>query len=204
MEEPLRGYLTKSNVAKVAAVLRDGGVVVLPTDTIYGIHCIVENPDAVRRVRKVKERGRNTGFILLAYDMKMVDRLVGRWPKGSRELLSRIWPAPLTAILPASKIIDPSLAPKGTIAVRIPALRNLRRCIKLAGHPLVSTSVNITGEKPLLRISEIVKEIPDLAAYISQRGRPGTKPSTIVDITTTSPHLLRPGRHPWPLQKDLP
>ena len=200
MEEPLRGYFTRAMVTKVAAVLRDGGVAVLPTDTIYGLHCVASNMTAVRRIRRFKGRGSSAGFILLAADMEMVDRLVLRWPQGARELLARIWPAPLTAILPASKSIDPSLAPEGTVAVRIPALPELRRCVKSIGHPLVSTSVNRGGRKPMTRITEIMREVPNLGAYIAQRGRPGAKPSTIVDMTVAPPKLLRPGRHPWPLR----
>ena len=198
MEEPLRGYLTRSTISKVAAVLRDGGVAVLPTDTIYGLHCIASDMSAVRYIRNIKRRGKGTGFIILASDMEMTDGLVGRWPPGAREMLSSIWPAPLTAILPASRSVAPSIAPKGKAAVRIPAQPELRRCIEQTGHPLVSTSVNIAGERAMTRISEIMTRMPDLDAYISQRGRPGTKPSTIVDMTSAPPRLLRPGRHPWP------
>ena len=120
MEEPLRGYLSKAMATKVAAVLRDGGVAVLPTDTIYGLHCVASNKEAVGRIRKIKGRGGGRGFILLAAGMEMADRLVGRWPLGARELLARIWPAPLTAILPASEKLDPALAPQGIVALRIP------------------------------------------------------------------------------------
>lgn len=202
MEEPLRGYLTRSKIEKIAAVLRDGGVAVLPTDTIYGLHCAASDMQAVRRIRRIKERGGVTGLILLASDIEMVDHLVSRWPSGTREILSGIWPAPLTAILPASESIAPSLAPKGRAAVRIPALPELRRCIELTGHPLVSTSVNVSGRRPMTRISEIMKKIPGLAAYISQRGRPSSKPSTIVDMTASPPSIIRIGRYHWPPRRE--
>ena len=212
MEEPLRGRFTGSKVTRIAAVLSEGGVVVLPTDTLYGFHCLATRPDAVARVRRLKggegprrarrseRREKRSGFILLASDMIMVDRLVSPWPKGAREKLSRIWPAPLTAILPASKGMDGSLAPLGRAAIRIPALAELRSLIKLCGQPLVSTSVNVTGSEPMTRISEIIRMFPGLDGYISRRGRPGAKPSTIVDMTATPPKLLRLGRHPWPLR----
>jgi tRNA threonylcarbamoyl adenosine modification protein (Sua5/YciO/YrdC/YwlC family) len=200
MEEPLRGYFTRSTVTRVAAVLRDGGVAVLPTDTIYGLHCAASHPAALRRIQRIKKTANRAGFILIASDMEMVDRLVGRWPRGARELLGRTWPAPLTAILPASKIIDPAIVPTGTIAVRIPALAELRRCVKLVGQPCASTSVNLSGRKPLTRMSDILRGIPGLDGYISQRGRPSMKPSTIVDMATAPPRLLRPGRYPWPLE----
>jgi L-threonylcarbamoyladenylate synthase len=200
MEEPLRGYFTKSTVTKIAAVLRDGGVAVLPTDTIYGLHCEASHPAAIRRIQRIKKTAGRAGFILIASDMEMVDRLVGRWPRDARRLLARVWPAPLTAILPASRSIGVALAPKGTIAVRIPALAELRSCVKLVGQPCVSTSVNRGGRKPMTRMSEILRGIPGLDGYISQRGRPSMNPSTVVDMTATPPRLLRPGRHPWPLR----
>ena len=200
MEEPLRGYFRGAMVTKVAALLCEGGVAVLPTDTIYGLHCAASNAEAAKSIRRLKGRGSGAGLILLASDMEMVDRLVSRWPQGVRELLSRAWPAPLTAILTASKGVDPSLAPGGTVAVRIPALPELRRCVKLIGHPLVSTSVNRSGQKPMTRITDIIIEFPDLSAYMSRRGRPSANPSTIVDMTASPPKLLRPGRHPWPLR----
>ncbi len=198
MEEPLRGYFTKTKVTKVAAVLRNGGVAVLPTDTIYGLHCTASKKHAVRRIREIKGMGSGRGFILLASDMDMIGRLVGCWPPGARELLSRIWPAPLTAILPASEDIDPTLVSNDSIALRIPADPWLRRCIELSGQPLVSTSVNRSGRKPMKRMDEIRREVPGLDAYISQRGRPGAKPSTIVDMVAAPPRLIRPGRLPWP------
>ncbi len=197
MEEPLRGYFTKQNIERVAAVLRDGGVALLPTDTIYGLHCAASNTKAVGRIREIKGRVSGAGFVLLAADMEMADRLVERWPHGTRDLLDRIWPAPLTALLPASKALDAALAPKGVVALRIPALEELRMCVERTGCPIVSTSVNRRGREPLTRIDEIMYEMPGLEAYISQRGRPATKPSTIVDMTAAPPRLVRPGRYAW-------
>ena len=202
MEEPLKGYFTRALVEKVAAVLRDGGVAVLPTDTIYGLHCAASNIGAVERIRGIKGRREKTGFILLASDMDMAGRLVMRWPRGARELLARIWPAPLTAVLPASNGVDSTLAPKGTVALRIPANPWLRRCIELSGGPLVSTSVNRSGRMPMTRMGEIRREVPGLEAYVSRRGRPGARPSTIVDMTAEPPRIIRLGRHAWPLGRD--
>lgn len=201
MEEPLRGYLSKATVQKVAAVLRNGGVAVLPTDTIYGLHCAATGASAVRRIREIKGRRGKAGFVLLVSDMEMADRLVDRWPDRARELLARIWPAPLTAILPASGSVDAEFAPNGTVAVRIPAFAELRRCIESVGCPLVSTSVNPSGRKPLTRIRDIMRSVPALDAYISQRGRHATSPSTIVDLTDAPPRLVRPGRYIWPPQR---
>jgi L-threonylcarbamoyladenylate synthase len=198
MEKPLTGKLDSFTLNQLAALLSGGGVAVLPTDTIYGFHCIAANRIGIERIRELKGRGRDGGFILLTCSMEMADSLVSGWPGDSREMLSTIWPAPLTAILPAAESIEEILAPRGKIAVRIPSFVDLRALVQKVGHPFVSTSVNITASVPLTRISEIMKSFPGLDAYISQRGRPGTQPSTIVDFTAQPPKLLRPGRHPWP------
>jgi L-threonylcarbamoyladenylate synthase len=198
MEKPLTGKLDSFTMNQLAALLSGGGVAVLPTDTIYGFHCIVSNRVAIERIRRLKGKGREGGLILLACSIEMADSLVSGWPGDSRETLSGIWPAPLTAILPAAEHIEEILAPRGKIAVRIPSFVDLRALVKKTGHPFVSTSVNITASVPLTRMTDIMRAFPGLDAYITQRGRPGTQPSTIVDFTARPPKLLRPGRHPWP------
>ena len=197
MEKPLTGRLDSFTINQLAALLSEGGVAVLPTDTIYGFHCVASNRVAIERIRTMKGKGREGGFILLACSMEMVDSLVSDWPGDSREKLSEIWPAPLTAILPAAGHIEEVLAPRGKIAVRIPSFVDLRALVKKTGVPFVSTSVNITASVPLTRMTEIMKTFPGLDAYITQRGRPGSQPSTVVDFISEPPKLLRPGRHAW-------
>jgi L-threonylcarbamoyladenylate synthase len=195
---PVSGFLAPRHVRPAAAVLADGGIAVLPTDTLYGFHCAASNLDSVERIRGLKGRGAGSGFILLAADLPMVDEMVSRWPPRARATLEAIWPAPLTAILPASRIISDALAPRRKMAVRIPARAELRSLIRALGEPIVSTSVNITGRKPMRRIAEIRRRFPALDAYLSQRGRPGGLPSTVIDFTVKPPRLVRSGAYPWP------
>lgn len=193
MEKVIKGYLTPAAAGKVAAALRTGGTAVLPTDTIYGLHCLASNSKAVKRIMDLKGRGGKMGMILLASDLAMVDRLVSKWPGESRPALSRIWPARLTAILPASPAVGAALAPGGRVAVRIPASPGLIRLIRRIGEPLVSTSVNRSGSPPMTRIKEIMNRFPGLDAYISQRGRPSARPSTIVDTSGGTLEVVREG-----------
>ena len=199
MEKPLTGYLTRSLIARIAPLISEGGVAVLPTDTIYGFHCSASRPEAIELIRKLKGRGDRSCFIVLASDIDMADSLIERWPGGSRKILEQIWPAPLTAILPASGTIPQILAPRGTLAVRVPDFKELRELIKKAGAPLVSTSVNVSGKKPLTRIGEIRKSFAGLAAYASRRGRSRQSPSTVVDFTADPARILRAGAYRWRL-----
>jgi len=194
---PPAGYLCRATIPAVAALLASGGVAVLPTDTIYGFHCSASIPEAVERIRGLKGRGAGEGFILLAADTKMADSVVARWPGSSRALLAEIWPAPVTAILPARMGLDPHLAPRGSVAVRVPAHRELRSLIRRLGGPVVSTSVNISGCPPVTRIADARRRFPGLDAYISRRGRQSAFPSTIVDFRFGTPRLVRAGVYPW-------
>ena len=197
-DAPLAGYLDRGTIPRVADLLGSGGVAVLPTDTIYGFHCSASIPEAVARIRDLKGRGAGEGFILLAADAGMANSVVARWPGSSRALLAEIWPAPLTAILPARTGLDPRLAPRGSVAVRVPAHRELRSLIRRLGGPVVSTSVNISGRSPVKRIAEARRLFPGLDAYISRRGRQSGRASTIVDFRFGTPRLVRAGAYPWP------
>jgi L-threonylcarbamoyladenylate synthase len=191
------GYLERATVRAVERILASGGVAVLPTDTIYGLHCVASNIEAVARIRRLKGRGAAGGFILLVADCAMASTIVARWPGASRELLTRIWPAPLTAVLPARKGLPAVLAPRGTIAIRVPAHEGLRRLVEVLGEPIVSTSVNISGRAPMTRIALIRKAFPGLEGYCSRRGRSARLSSTIVDFTSRAPLLLRAGLYSW-------
>ena len=194
MEEAVKGYLEGWNIDAVSASLRSGGVAVLPTDTIYGFHCLYSNQSSIDKIGRLKGRSESAGFILLASSLEMADRLVGRWPAGVRDILGSLWPAPVTAVLPASRKIPAVLRPEGGVAVRIPAMLSLVALIKRTGEPLVSTSVNRSGQTPVNRIGEIERTFPGLDAYISRRG-PGSRiPSTVIDIKGKEPRMIRRGR----------
>ncbi len=193
MEKPVEGYLEGRNIGTVASLLRKGRVAVLPTDTIYGFHCVYSNSLSINRIRALKGRSKATGLILLVSSLDMADRLVGRWPAGVRDVLGSLWPAPLTAILPASKSIPVQLRPNGAVAIRIPAMESFTALIKKTGEPLVSTSVNLSGKPPLNRIAEIRIDFPGLDAYISRRGSGGRNPSTLIDLTGSKARIIRAG-----------
>jgi len=194
MEKPVEGYLEGIDIASLAAMLAAGGVAVLPTDTIYGFHCVYSDPGPIDRIIDLKGRSRSSGLILLASSAVMVDALVDRWPSGTRDMLFTIWPAPITAILPASRKIPAVLRPDGKVAVRIPAVPALLELIERTGGPLVSTSINRSGHPPMNRIGEIRKAFPGLEAYISRKGPGSRAPSTVIDLSGDKVRIVRRGR----------
>jgi L-threonylcarbamoyladenylate synthase len=164
---------------ELADVLLAGGVALLPTDTIYGLHAVATDQQAIARIREMKGRGDDKPFVIIASSVEQLRILGAIIP----EQLSGIWPAPLTAILASGET---------TIAARIPDLGWLRALLDRTG-PLVSTSANRSGEPPVASPEMLARDLQrDLDAILDQGAREG-KPSTIVDFTGAEPKLIREG-----------
>jgi len=164
---------------ELANVLRSGGVALLPTDTIYGLHAVASDDQAIARIRAMKGRDGDKPFVIIASSIEQLRALGAVVP----ESLSGIWPAPLTAILASGNT---------TVAARIPDLAWLRSLLDRTG-PLVSTSANRSGEPPIATPEALADDLQtSLDAVLDQGPREG-KPSTIVDFTGDEPRLVREG-----------
>lgn len=164
---------------ELAEILKAGGVALLPTDTIYGLHAVATNDQAIARIVAMKGRADDKPFVIIASSVEQL-RLLGAIVP---ELLDGIWPAPLTAILACGA---------KTIAARIPDLGWLRALLARTG-PLVSTSANGAGEPPVTSPEALPRDMEEaLDAVLDQGPREG-KPSTIVDFTASEPRLIREG-----------
>jgi L-threonylcarbamoyladenylate synthase len=164
---------------ELAAILRGGGVALLPTDTIYGLHAAAGDEAAVERIAAMKGRQEGKPFIVLAASPEQLEELGCLVP----EVLREVWPAPLTAVLARGA---------NTLAARIPDVAWLRALLERTG-PLVSTSANRSGEPA---VSEPELLAPDLLVRLDamlDAGLLAGKPSAIVDFTRGEPHLLREG-----------
>jgi L-threonylcarbamoyladenylate synthase len=142
----------------------------------------------------MKDRAPELGLPVLCADWQQIVELVDV-PERFRVKLSRIWPAPLTVVLPAKK--KTAAARAGTLAVRIPAHEALRALLYRTG-PLTGTSANRHGRPPCTEIDEalgLLIEDPDLV--LDAGPTPGGEPSTLVDLTGVEPRLLRPGKRLW-------
>jgi len=193
MEKRLEGRAGAVDIAEAAGIIREGGVAVLPTDTLYGFHADARSREGIERIIKIKGREETAGLLLLSSGMDMVDSLVSDWKYSSRELLSSIWPAPLTAILNAERNLISYVKKNGKVAVRVPDYRWLRDLTEQVGYPLVSTSVNRRGQPPMRRISEIKRVFYSLDLYVEGEEEVGEAPSTIIDFTRKPPALIRSG-----------
>jgi L-threonylcarbamoyladenylate synthase len=173
------GQPTPDVLDEIAQTLLAGGVVLLPTDTIYGLHAVAANEAAVARIAGIKGREEGKRFVVIGAS---VDQLV-RYGAAVPELLRSIWPAPLTAVVPH---------PSGSLALRVPDLLWLRKLVERTG-PLVSTSANRSGETPIQQPADLASDLQQRIDSALDTGPCEAKPSTLVDFTATSPRILREG-----------
>lgn len=171
---------TSLQLKEIADALAGGSVVLMPTDTIYGLHAVAANEDAVARIAEMKGRDESKPFIVLA---SSVDQFPDLGITASPDILTdlgSIWPAPLTAILPRGA---------STLAVRIPAVEWLRALIERTG-PLISTSANRTGEPPVDRPAALAQELQTHLDIVDGGIRNG-EPSAILDLTGVEFRFIR-------------
>ena len=182
---------TALQLHEIAKTLSTGLVVLMPTDTVYGFHALALDADAVGRVTELKGREETKPFIVLAASMDQLQPLGISAGRNELDALASLWPAPLTAILP---LAAPIAASRGgmTLAVRIPALGWLRDLIARTG-PLISTSANRSGDPMVVDPILLPRELQERLDGIVDGGLRTGEPSTIVDLTSAEPHILREG-----------
>lgn len=182
-------------LARALPELRRGGVVLLPTDTIYGLSCRWDSERARERIQAIKGPGRLALFVALVANAEMAFRFAfPPEPEGQR-ILNEQWPGPLTAVLRARPEMVPpfSQGPEGTIAFRWPREAFLQDLVRDLGVPLVSTSANRTGAPHVSDASEAWGQFgAGIDLYVDGGHRAGL-PSTLVDLTEDKPRLLRLG-----------
>ena len=178
-------------LTEIAGLLRAGNVVLLPTDTIYGLHAVATDAAAVGRIAEMKGREDTKPFIVLAASLDQLADLGIEADVDLMRRLDRIWPAPLTAILPIRSPI-PASRGASTLAVRIPALDWLRDLVSRTG-PLVSTSANRSGEPPVDRPAALAHDLQNALDAVVDGGPRTGEPSAILDLTGDEPRFIREG-----------
>lgn len=170
------------HIKEAAQVLRDGGVILYPTDTIWGIGCDATDPEAVSRVYGIKRRPDSKSLVLLAADMDMVARYVKRIPDVAIDLvevndrpMTLIYPGAIAGQAPAEGreatagrhlLAYNVVAEDGSVGIRVPMAQFCRDLVARLGRPLVSTSANVSGEPSPRSYKDIPQEIRDAVDYI--------------------------------------
>lgn len=181
------------DVEEAARILRDGGVVVFPTDTLYGLGAGIRNVEAVRRVAAIKGRTHGKGLPVLLAKPEDAFSLTAGSP-ALEALAKAFWPGGLTVVAPAREGVDELiLGPGGTVGLRVPNSQTARLLIELAGTPLTGTSANRGGSAPAVSAQEAWEELGTDVDYVLDGGRARGRASTVVDISRDPPAVLRAG-----------
>lgn len=180
------------------AVLRRNGVIAVPTETFYALAVNPFQTEALVRLFALKNRDPGKPVLVLVDGPERLNQVAREVPDLARRLMEKFWPGPLSIIFPSLPHLPRLLTGgTGTIAVRQPRQALTCRLIAALGFPITGTSANRAGCRPLVRAEEVAKEFGDQLDLILEAGPcPGGLPSTIVDVTSTLPRLVRAGAIP--------
>lgn len=187
-------------IREVAAVIRRGGVVAIPTDTFYGLAGNPFLPGVAERIFRIKRRPETLPILLLIDSLDRLEGLVCNPPPVFKKVAAALWPGPLTLILRASSRVPEAItAGTGTVAVRWPAAALPRALIRASGSPLTATSANLSGRRAALTAAEVQRQLGGSLDRIVDGGRARrTRPSTILDLSreSTEYRIVREGAVP--------
>lgn len=184
---------SESAIHHAVEVLKVGGLIAFPTDTVYGVAALPWDVDAVARLYVAKQRSRSLPIPLLLSDADQLYRVATLVPEFV-PLTERFWPGGLTLVLPKTEIVPDVVSPEPTVAVRVPDLALARELIRGAGGVLAVTSANISGQPSPVTAAEVEGQLGGRIDLIIDGGAcPGGVPSSLLDCTASPPKLLRRG-----------
>ena len=184
-----------NELEKAFAALDKDGVVIFPTDTLYGLGADVFSLPALQRIFAIKGRRSELALPVLVAGLDQVDAVALPMNAQAQQLAERFWPGPLTLVMRRSLDL-PDLVTGGadTVAVRMPAHRIPLALARRLGRPITGTSANLSGSPDLLDLDSIESQLGNLVDYIIRSGpAPEGTGSTVIDITSDEPRLLREG-----------
>lgn len=185
-------------LAQAVELLRNGEVIAIPTDTVYGIAADGFNADAIEKLYIVKERPTQKAIMLLLGSTSDLDKVASSLPDSVSLLAQKFWPGGLTLVVPARETLPKNLRADGeTIGVRVPNSDLVRKIVVAIGNPLAATSANLSGRPNPTTASEVVEQLGGRIPLVIDGGAmPSRLASTVLDCTTSPPRVLREGAVP--------
>lgn len=185
-------YPEPRKIAKAVAALEAGEIIAYPTDTVYGLGCDLQNKAAVEKLYQLKRMPKNQPLALICVDLSDIARYV-IVDNTSYRLLKRLLPGPYTFILPATREVPKTISPKRTqIGIRVPDHAVPRAIAAALGRPLISTTAAEHGSDPLQWPEDIAAAFPH-AQLVLDGGPGGVVPTTVIDLTSQPPLVVREG-----------
>lgn len=196
----------KRILKKTISAIREGKVIICPTDTVYGLLGLASNKKTVNNIFKIKKRSKNKSFPIFVKDLKTAKKFA-KINKFQERFLKKVWPGKVTAILERTLLSPSGFGGQGktkiygvseeSIGLRIPKYKLINEILKKTNLPLIGTSANISGEKPSTKIKEILNQfkdekiLPDLVLDVGNLKK--SKPSAIVDLSQKKIKIIRRG-----------
>lgn len=183
------------HIRKAAEILRNGGVIIYPTDTIYGLGCDIHQPQAVQRICRIKDLDpKKARLSFVCYDLSDMSRYVKALPNATFRLMKRLLPGPYTFILPASREVPRLIkGRKDTVGLRVPDHGIARALVKELGAPVLSTSLPGEMVEEYTDPEIIYRHFAHQVDLVIEAGPGGMVPSTVIDCTGEEPVIVRRG-----------
>ena len=194
------GQPSRETLAVAAVVIHAGGVVAMPTDTLYGFAADPNSAAAIARVFAIKGRGAERAVALVAADARQVIAQLGALPAIANRLAEKYWPGPLTLLVPRPASIPAELTGGSDhVGVRVPAHAVTRELCRACGHLLTATSANLSGEPPSNDPEDVARAfaVSDVELLLDAGKTPGGPPSTVISIQNDEVRLVRAGAISW-------
>lgn len=184
-------------ILRVVELLRNGGIVIYPTDTVYGLGCDITNTKALERVAKMKGvKLEKANFSFICHDLSNLSDYVKQIDTPTFKLLKRALPGPYTFILPGNNQLPKEFKKKKTVGIRVPDNNIIREIVRVLGNPIITTSIHDDDE--LLEYSTdpelIYEKWQNQVDLVIDGGYGDNTPSTIIDLSEGEPILIREGK----------
>ena len=191
-DDILKVSCNKEGIEKASQIVSQGGIVIFPTDTVYGIGCNPYNKESVEKIYKIKSRDIMKSLPVLTYSIETAEKIV-EFDQFTKKIVKKFWPGPLTVILKVTdKKIKESLNLKNKIAIRVPdhkcTLELLKKC-----NFLVGTSANISGDLPYTDPEECLKNLENYDIFVDGGIITSKGESTIIEIENEQIKIIREG-----------
>lgn len=181
-------------VRKVVEVLEKGGLIAYPTDTIYGLGCDLFNPEAIRKIHRLKKMERNKPLSFICSDLKDISRYA-YVSNSAYKIMKRLLPGPYTFILKATKLVPKiALTKQNTVGIRIPDNKICLALVKELGHPIISTSISKTDEGLFNDPADLDERFGKQLDMVVDGGVIVAEHSSIVDLSEDVPRVAREGK----------
>lgn len=180
-------------IPRALAILKNGGLIAFPTDTVYGVGALAFDSQAVESIYAAKDRPVEKAIPILIGDTNDLEKVAVDIPAAAHRLASRFWPGPLTILVPKRAELPEAVSATATVGVRVPDHPVARELLRASG-PMAVTSANISGAHSPVTAQEVYEQLGGRIALIIDGGRtPGGIPSTLVDCTISELKILREG-----------